>query len=59
MVEGDFAPEQAKTIVHPPTPGKLGWVEEIKGRPLIEQLVPYFDLMDERLFEMNKRILAS
>lgn len=60
MVEGDFSPEPDTLINHPPIgASKHGTVETIKGRPMLEQLDPYFKLMDDRLFEMNNRILAS
>lgn len=29
------------------------------SKPLLEQLHPYFQLMDDRMLEMNKRIIAS
>ncbi len=53
-IEGEFEPEkdyQVKQID--------GTIETTKGRPMLEQLMPYYQLCDDRLFEMNSRILAS
>ncbi len=54
-IEGDFTPEKDQTAVMHPS----GQKETIKGRPMLEQLMPYYQLCDDRLFEMNLRILAS
>ena len=31
----------------------------IEGKPMLEQVAPYLQMLDDRLFEMNTRILAS
>ena len=54
-IEGDFTPEKDQTAVMHPS----GQKETIKGLPMLEQLMPYYQLCDDRLFEMNTRILAS
>ena len=53
-IEGEFEPTlsyQVKAID--------GTVTTVPGKPLLEQLLPYYQLADDRLFEMNERILAS
>ena len=53
-IEGEFTPEGDYQIKHPD-----GTIETKKGKPMLEQLLPYYQLCDDRLFEMNLRILAS
>ncbi len=53
-IEGEFEPVlpyQVKDI--------KGEVSTVKGEPMLNQLAPYFQLLDDRLFEMNTRVLAS
>jgi len=59
-IEGEFIPDPDVQIAHPPdATHKDRWETTEKGKPLLETLQPYFDLCDDRLFEMNQRILAS
>ena len=53
-IEGEFEPEKDYRVKHVD-----GTIETKKGRPMLEQLMPYYQLCDDRLFEMNSRILAS
>ncbi len=53
-IEGEFTPEGDYQVKHPD-----GTIEIKKGQPMLEQLMPYYQLCDDRLFEMNTRILAS
>ena len=53
-IEGEFAPEGDYQVKH-----FDGTIEIKKGQPMLEQLLPYYQLCDDRLFEMNLRILAS
>ena len=44
-IEGEFEPQ---------------WDPKTESyRPMLPQLMPYYELCDDRLFEMNNRILAS
>ena len=54
-IEGEFTPEKDYQVKLQPS----GAIETRKGRPMLEQLMPYYQLCDDRLFEMNTRILAS
>ena len=53
-IEGDFTPEKSHMVSKGPNHTEL-----VKGRTMLEQLAPYYQLCDDRLFEMNTRILAS
>ena len=53
-IEGEFEPSPARGVKHPD-----GTVTLEKNKPMLEQLMPYYQLCDDRLFEMNSRILAS
>ena len=53
-IEGEFEPKKKQEYKR--VDGKI---EIVEGRPMLEQLMPYYQLCDDRLFEMNTRILAS
>ncbi len=53
-IEGEFEPKKDYQVKH-----FDGTIEIKKGQPMLEQLMPYYQLCDDRLFEMNTRILAS
>ena len=53
-IEGEFEPSKDYQVKLPD-----GTIEARKGQPMLEQLLPYYQLCDDRLFEMNTRILAS
>ena len=53
-IEGDFTPEKDHMVAKGDSKMEL-----VKGRTMLEQLMPYYQLCDDRLFEMNSRILAS
>ena len=53
-IEGEFEPSKDYQVKLPD-----GTIEARKGQPMLEQLLPYYQLCDDRLFEMNSRILAS
>ena len=54
-IEGDFTPEKDHMV----STGVDHQMKLVKGRTMLEQLMPYYQLCDDRLFEMNTRILAS